>query len=265
MSYKFLCFILRGTFTYIVRVGNSSRSTSACAKIEPDKLVVLEQLKSVIPTEKFEEITTVNVVAYQPPNEEEQLQKAKVIKLRSSSFTARVAEYHDNAKLEDNHKEHKITMQDVIAGKYTVEELVAQLTVKEMANMAVGKVTKKVETVVGLACASVPGAAGEASCILENRVLISLVLADGPAGLRLMPHFRADKNGNMRKGGDIYSDIVTPFEDSQPDDIDWYQYCTAIPITTMHANSWDMEMLEEMGKIVGSEMKRFNVHCVYSS
>ena len=151
-------------------------------------------------------------------------------------------------------------MQEVIAGKYTIEELVAQLTVKEMASMAVGKVSKKLESVVGMTSAAVPGAAGETSEILQNRGVICLAFADGPAGLRLTPHFRTDPNGKMRKGGEIYSDIVTPFEDSQPGDIDWNQYCTAIPIATMLANSWDIEMLEEMGKIVGSEMKRFGVH-----
>lgn len=246
--------------TYIVRVGNSSRTTCACAKIELDKLVVLEQMKKVIPTENIEEISVKGVTPYRPPNEESELKNAKVIKLSSSSFKTRTIEYHPNTKLEDKHKDHKITMQEVIAGKYTVEELVAQLTVPEMASMAVGKIAKEVESAIGQASALVPGAAGETSAILENRGVNALVLADGPAGLRLTPHFRTDSKGVLRKGGMMIGDLVTEIEPAQPGDIDWYQYCTAIPIATMLANSWDMHMLEEMGKIIGSEMEKFHVH-----
>ena len=246
--------------TYLVRVGNSSRTTSVCAKIELDKLVILEQLKEVIPTEKFEEISVENVTSYRPQNEESQLQSAKVIKLQASSFTTKTASYPSNVKLEDKHKDHKITMQEVIEGKFTVEEMVAQLTVKEMASMAVGKVSVEVESAIGQACALVPGAAGETSDILKERGVDSLILADGPAGLRLTPHFRTDSNGKLRKGGEVFGDLVTEIEPFQPGDIDWYQYCTAIPIATMLANSWDKDLLEEMGKIIGSEMQKFHVH-----
>ena len=246
--------------TYIVRVGNSSRNTEVAAKIELDKLVVLEQLKKVIPSENLKEISIDNILPYRPPHEEEQLKNAKVIKLSSSSFKTRTVEYHPNAKLEDKHKDHKITMQEVIAGQYTVQELVAQLTVKEMASMCVGKVSVEVESAIGQACALVPGAAGETSDILKERGVDNLILADGPAGLRLTPHFRTDSNGKLRKGGEVFGDLISPLEPAQPGDIDWYQYCTAIPIATMLANSWDTNMLEDMGKIIGSEMKKFHVH-----
>ncbi|KAK8876164.1 hypothetical protein M9Y10_006353 [Tritrichomonas musculus] len=246
--------------TYIVRVGNSSRTTSVAAKIELDKLVVLEQLQKVITSEKFDEISLENVKAYQPPNEEAQLQSAKVIKLQASSFTTKTAQYPDNVKFEDKHKDHKITMQEVIAGKYTLEELVAQLTVKEMASMAVGKVSDEIDSAVGQACALVPGAAGETSSILKDRGVENLILADGPAGVRLTPHFRSDANGKLRKGGEVWGDYVAEIEPFQPGDIDWYQYCTAIPIATMIANSWDKDLIIELGKIIGSEMNKFHVH-----
>ena len=246
--------------TYIVRVGNSSRTTSICAKIELDKLVVLEQLEKIIQTEEIEEISVENITPYRPANEEEQMKSAKVIKLSSSSFSTKKIIYKKNVKLEDQHKDHMITMQDIIEGKYTIEKMVAQLTVKEMASMAVGKVSTEIESAVGQACSLVPGAAGETSSILEKRGVINLIVADSPAGLRLTPHFRTDAKGNMRQGGEVLGDLITPIEEFQQGDIDYYQYCTAIPIATMLANSWDMNILEEMGKIIGSEMQKFNVH-----
>ena len=245
--------------TYIVRVGNSSRNTSIRAKIELDKCVILEQLQKVIPAANVEEISLKNIIPYQPPNDEEQLKTAPVIKLSSSSFKTRTVEYHDNVKLEDKHKDHKITMQEVIEGKFTIEELVAQLTVKEMATMSVGY-ANEIDGVIGQSYSQVPGGAGETSGILKDRGIVKLVLADGPAGLRLIPHFRSDSKGNLRKGGEVWGDSVTPIEPFQPGDIDWYQYCTAIPIATMLANSWDAHLIEEIGKVIGSEMQKFHVH-----
>lgn len=55
-------------------------------------------------------------------------------------------------------------MQEVIEGKFTIEEMVAQLIVKVMASIAVGKVSAEIESAVGQACALVPGAAGETWC-----------------------------------------------------------------------------------------------------
>ena len=54
---------------------------------------------------------------------------------------------------------------------------------------------------------------------------------------------------------------VKPFpEDTPKDAIDYYQYCTAIPIASGLAQSWDMDLFECMGRIVGDEMQQFHVH-----
>ena len=43
------------------------------------------------------------------------------------------------------------------------------------------------------------------------------------------------------------------------DAVDYYQYCTAIPVATLLAQSWDMELIEKAGRIVGREMEEFHV------
>ena len=39
----------------------------------------------------------------------------------------------------------------------------------------------------------------------------------------------------------------------------YYQYCTAIPVGTLLAQTWNMELLEETGKAVAEEMQEFGV------
>ncbi len=41
---------------------------------------------------------------------------------------------------------------------------------------------------------------------------------------------------------------------------DYYQYCTAIPIATTLAQSWDVDLIKRMGEIVGEEMEQFHIH-----
>ena len=89
------------------------------------------------------------------------------------------------------------------AGRATLAELTAQLTVAEMAELTVGTERGGLGSVstVGAASRSVPGAAGDTSTVLsESRGITNLVLADGPAGLRLSKVFVSDGQGNVIPG-----------------------------------------------------------------
>ena len=116
-----------------------------------------------------------------------------------------------------------------------------------------------------------PGAAGESTSSLKEKGLPGLVMADGPAGLRLSPRYYRDKKG------------VHTFEATVPDSVleylprplAWFlgrkpkaksgtdikdQYTTAIPIGTAIAQSWNTEFAYICGEIVAEEMERFGVH-----
>ena len=84
--------------------------------------------------------------------------------------------------------------------------------------------------------------------------------ADGPAGLRLMPHFRTDAEGHILPGGEVFGDYISEFPEKKPGDVDYYQYCTSIPSASLLASSWDLDLIEAMGSIVGTEMKTFGIH-----
>ncbi len=240
---------------YIIRVGNSCDNTRPAAVLTLDRDVVTVKCRNLFGLdEAVEEIQA-------PKREKEDISGLKEIALDSSKFTTSVIEYQiDRPVLEDKRSGEKLTMDDVKSGNATLKELVAQLTLEEMANLCVGLFDHSASNVVGSASGSVVGAAGETIGI-PDRKIIPTVNADGPAGLRLQPHFKTTADGQVLPGGEVFGLSRNPFPDDIPADaIDYYQYCTAIPIASTLAQSWDMELIEKMGHIVGTEMQQFHVH-----
>ena len=112
---------------------------------------------------------------------------------------------------------------------------------------------------LGSAGISVPGSAGETSSCARENGIASIVLADGPAGLRLNQVYHV-KDGKI---------IMPPFEASlehgffcqsvEYEGEAYYQYCTAIPVGTLLAQTWDEALIREIGAMIGGEMQRFGV------
>ena len=211
---------------YTIRVGNSSRNTEAVAVIDLDEQVTTLQLKRLmrdtiavrelhhmIPIFDIEFDFGVPAIPFR-------------IMLQAENFKKELVEYEVMRRtLMDKRKDEVLTLEDVKAGNATLDELTAQLTVEEMAELCVGTERRNGDgNVIGSASSCVPGAAGDTtSSLLETRKVPNLIQADGPAGLRL----------------------ETP--------------CTAIPIATTLAQSWDMNLIHRMGELVGEEMKQLHV------
>lgn len=251
---------------YLIRVGNSSRNTRVAAMLFLAKTVITQKLRNAFSDkDDFTELSRQGVVSYQSPTEEEEMQSAVQIMLPAMGFTAQKAEYQkERVQLTDNRSGEKLTLEDVKAGRATVEELTAQLTVEEMAALCVGRWAETIEgkeSIIGTASAAVPGAAADTTDTLkDSRKIPNLILADGPAGLRLQSHFITTKDGELLSGGQGFGEEMTPFPEVLPEGaVHYYQYCTAIPIATNLSQSWDMELIREMGEIVGREMEQFHV------
>lgn len=238
---------------YIVRVGADSASTQATAVLTVKSRTMLKQCENMaFADEKQEEIKSVRKAV-----QEEALWK---IQLDLSKITPITVSYtREHAQLVNTVKD-QITMRDVLDGKYTIKEMVAQLSIREMAELCVGTERREEGSIVGSASYCVPGAAGDTSSVLkETRGVKNMILADGPAGLRLQRHFKTDKDGNILPGGEGFDGTYMPFKDVPEGAVDYYQYCTAIPIGWALAQSWNTQLVEEIGNMIGQEMEQFHV------
>ena len=241
---------------YRIRVGASSRDTKLAAVVRLTQSVITEQLRNLFPLDQpVDEIKA-------PAPAERGGYDVPVLFLLDGDVEKVTVEYSGERAPYTTDKTEKITAADVLAGKATAEELAAQLSIEELAEFCVGTMRAAEGSVIGNASYTVPGAAGDTSAVaLESRGVVNMILADGPAGLRLQPVFKTDKEGNLLPGGSILGDIVEPFDPKYTDDNSdtCYQYCTAIPIGWSLAMSWNMPLLEAVGSMVGEEMELFGV------
>ena len=154
-----------------------------------------------------------------------------------------------------------------------IDPLAASLSDEDLARMSVGAFDPKAGplSVIGNASTAVPGAAGESSHALASRGAPFLVMADGPAGLRLTRTFARDRKGIVPLEAampatiaDLLPGVVTKAlaltqRKPAPDAEIVTQYCTAIPIGTALAQSWNPDFAALCGDVVGAEMERFGV------
>lgn len=134
------------------------------------------------------------------------------------AYAGNAVSYHVNVKKFDGDYS-QYTLKDVYEGTITLEEFVSAMTIEELSNMVVGQS----DTIVN-------GAAGVTYGNSEKGIT-NMVLADGPAGLRITPEYEDENDGQT-----------------------YYQYCTAWPIGASVAMTWNKELIRQMGASIGDEM-----------
>ena len=155
---------------YTIRVGNSSRNTEAVAVIDLDEQVTTLQLKRLmrdtiavrelhhmIPIFDIEFDFGVPAIPFR-------------IMLQAENFKKELVEYEVMRRtLMDKRKDEVLTLEDVKTGNATLDELTAQLTVEEMAELCVGTERRNGDgNVIGSASSCVPGAAGDTTSGAES-------------------------------------------------------------------------------------------------
>ena len=165
------------------------------------------------------------------------------------------------AELKDANSEE---LADMVPGGMPADQL-AHLNVGDFVDKRFSFVT-----VVGDSAMSVAGAAGESCSRYRNKGIDSIVMADGPAGVRISKRYYEDEDGKHSIGLplpetmiDLIPGVLRKIAQREPKAkagrVFKEQYCTAIPIATAIAQSWNTEFAEMCGDIVGSEMDIFGI------
>jgi beta-glucosidase len=125
-------------------------------------------------------------------------------------------------------------------GKSPTKEVLAAMTNEEKVSLVVGAgmsapgVTLSPEMqgpALSQPIKGVPGAAGT-TVPIPRLGIPAIILADGPAGLRIQP----------KRDGDAGT-----------------YYCTAFPIETLLASTWDVDLLDQVGRAMGNEVYEYGV------
>lgn len=125
-------------------------------------------------------------------------------------------------------------------------------------------------SIIGAAASKVAGAAGETTGRLEGKGIPSAVMADGPAGIRISKSYLLTGKGAKPTGIPFGEDMLQFMEEEEiagmlaageeeKDGTEYYQYCTAIPIGTGLAQTWNPEAVKACGDVVGDEMEQFGI------
>ena len=141
--------------------------------------------------------------------------------------------------------------------------MAARIPAEELISLFYGEMSKG-QGALGASGVKVPGSAAETSNALKKYGVAPVVLADGPAGLRLNKKYEVDlatdevvNEGFLAslEGGFFQMEPAKPRENTEK----WYQFCTAFPVGTLLAQSFDPALLEEVGRAVAEEMEEFHV------
>ncbi len=219
-----------------------------CGGVKLDKEVILRQVKNLFPLkQELDEKTQTSGKTLSREKEAEKLaaeQKLNVAELHATDFTTEVIEYKKNSELCEK---------DAL-------DFVNTLTEEELINLAAGDPGKAQGGNLGAAGISVPGSAGETHRCAIDKGLASIVLADGPAGLRLMKYYHVNDGSIVTMPFEFSLEGGLFYDDSRelPGER-YYQYCTAIPVGTLLAQTWNCTLIREVGAMIGTEMEHFGV------
>ena len=231
------CFELEGG-DYIISIGESSLKTSAVAVVELDERVTTEFCRKICPIDsEIDELWPPVAHTREIPPE------AQRLSIKTSDF-------------------------DVKTHKYEVPE--TELNTKAKAIMAQLGTDDMFKLVMGTGIMdkaphrSVPGAAAYTTSHLADKGVPNTALCDGPAGLRLQRTSVKYKSGKI-KPVDAAMGILSclpkiakafMFGDLKKGD-PLYQFASAFPVGTAMAQTWNADLIGEIGVAIGGEMKEY--------
>ena len=252
---------------YYLLIGNSSADTTVCAGLSLDETAVVKKCKNIctgaeLPEFKIDaakEVAAVDVPVYD---------------LHADKIQTAVITY--SGVPEELPKTKECTFEDVQNGKASLDDFVGNLTNEQLAYLSIGYFEDQtgMASMIGAASQSVAGAAGETCQRLKELGVPTAVMADGPAGIRVCTTYKVV--GDRIKG--MANPLAGMMDFMEPEQLQMmasmtpkpteeelnaplnYMYCTAIPIGTALAQSFNVKAVEALGAMVGEEMEQFGVN-----
>lgn len=222
---------------YAVWVGNSIASLTLAAMLEVPESVILDK------TNILENQTDITEEVYDRQN-----LSARTLKWKEKAENEKIGRYIYYPEPE---KRTECTCQPE-----------NKIPAKDLLPLFYGNIAG-ISSNLGAAGIRVPGSAGETTAALYEQYGVSpLIMADGPAGLRLQQNYEVDRETDTVYGIGVLGSLENGYlrTDETHENADrYYQFCTAFPVGTALAQTWDTAVVEKVGIAVAEEMEEFHI------
>jgi beta-glucosidase len=156
-------------------------------------------------------------------------------------------------------------------------EDLSDFSIKELATICAGKHldAEGMAAIIGNSASRLAGGAGETASVVAEKGYGTIVMADGPAGLRLATKYIETEDGQEGMDSDAFSSVLNILppeiqqlihmklqlnEEKAKTNTVLYHYASAIPIGTALAQAWNPAVAESCGDLVGEEMELFGAN-----
>ena len=235
------CYVLEAG-EYILRLGNSSRNTMIIGSVMVKEEIIVSRHQNICPVQK------------------------EIGELRAEPYSFEV--------VADNLPHVWVDASAIETVEYTYEtpEICQDEAVQTFLNTV--SLEEMVDIVVGIGMFggetrfNLPGSVGNTTSKFWDRGLANVALCDGPAGLRIQKRSTVDKRGKVKPVDlalsifEAFPGFVKKIMTGNPEkDTVLYQYTTAFPVANALAQTWNTELMHQIGTAIYREMKEYG--CTY--
>ena len=231
------CYVLEPG-EYILRLGNSSRNTMIIGAVTLKEEILVSRHQNICPLQNSLEELTAQPYGFAPVAD-----NLPHLTMDASVFETVVYRYNTPEVCSDE----------------KVRDFLDTLSLEEMVEIVVG-----IGMFGGTTRFNLPGSVGNTTSKFWDRGLANVALCDGPAGLRIQKRSTADKKGKVKPVDlalsvfEAFPGFVKKAMTGNPEkDTVLYQYTTAFPVANALAQTWNRDLMYEIGTAVYREMKEY--------
>ena len=241
---------------YILRAGTNSRDTQACGVIVLKEDIVCEELTALY---------------HQPDFNDFLPETHPFAQTLTDSLPFRIELSEIDFSPTENGDPPAGTKSETLA-QPEHDSILKDTDIKDLAYLCIGRFEEAgSKSMIGNAGLQVAGAAGETTGKFSEKGIPSIIMADGPAGLRLAPTYGKDEqgiysldDGNLAEYMELLPDRLKSLMQPAGQKPERHgqifeQNCSAIPIGTAIAQSFNLDLAEKLGNLVAEEMREYHV------